>query len=386
MARARGRSALAALALGAAIALPAASARAADPGSWKLSDVRDVPIQYFQGLTHAPDGSRFFAGVFQGLYRTDLRLREQAGVGNALPPDVGAQGFNHIGDLTWDRGEGGRLLLPLECFVPGAPNGGNTCGRGAIGVADPATLGFRYLVALDPADIRKAMWAEVSPDGRDLWTSSGDDLLAYRTAEVNAANAAAGTAIRPERRVAGAVPPSGVTGGAFFRGRLLIPGQNGLDPLQIWSVDVNGAAPSRLEVELPVNGEAEGVDVIADGSGLLHWLITPSAPGGRPPTYGTGHSALVSFVPRAQARLRLAIVPRRIAASRLQTVAAIVSLRLRGKRWPVGNAVVAGGGASATTNADGIATLQLPPQAPGTLRIQAFKQQLRSRRVAVRVN
>jgi hypothetical protein len=386
MVRRRARSGrLAALALAAAVALPVGTAHAADPGRWKLSDVREVPIQYFQGLTHAPDGSRFFAGVFQGLHRTDRRLVEQKSVGNALPPEVGAQGFNHIGDLTWDRAEGGRLLLPLECYVPGAPNGGNTCGRGAIGVADPATLGFRYLVGLDPADIRKAMWGEVSPDGRDLWTSSGDDLLAYRTADVNAANATAGTAIRPVRRVAGAVPPSGVTGGAFFRGRLLIPGQNGLDPLQIWSVDVNGGGPSRLEVELPVYGEAEGVDVIADGSGLLHWLITPSAPGGRPPTYGTGHSALVSFVPRARARLRLAIAPKRIAASQPQSVAAIVSLRLRGRRWPVANAVVAGGGVSATTNADGIARIDLPPQAAGTVHLRAFKQQLRSRRVAVRV-
>jgi len=382
---ARRRSTLLALALAVAVAVPAASAPAADPGRWKLSDVREVPLQYFQGLTHAPDRSRFFAGVFQGLYRTDLRLHEEAGVGNALPPEVGAQGFNHIGDLTWDRQEGGRLLLPLECYVPGAPNGGNTCGRGAIGVADPRTLAFRYLVGLDPADIRKAMWAEVSPDGRDLWTSSGDDLLAYRTADVNAANAAAGTLIRPVRRVTGGVPPSGVTGGAFFRGRLLIPGQNGLNPLQIWSVDVNGGAPSRLEIELPINGEAEGVDVIADGSGLVHWLISPFAPGGRPPTYGSGHSALVSFVPRAQARLRLAVVPRRIAASQPQSVAAIVSLRLRGRRWPVAGAVVAGGGVSATTNADGIARLELPPQAAGTLNVWAFKQQLRSRRVAVRV-
>ncbi len=49
-------------------------------------------------------------------------------------------------------------------------------------MADPATLKLRYAVALDPADIPKAMWAEVAPGGHELWTSSGDDLLAYDTA------------------------------------------------------------------------------------------------------------------------------------------------------------------------------------------------------------
>ena len=32
------------------------------------------------------------------------------------------------------------MLLPLECYTPGAPKGGNTCGTGSFGVADPGTL------------------------------------------------------------------------------------------------------------------------------------------------------------------------------------------------------------------------------------------------------
>ena len=74
----------------------------------------------------------------------------------------------------------------MECYTPGV---GNTCGTGAFGVADPATLDFRYYVKLDPAEIPKAMWAETSPDGKLIWTSSGDDLLAYRTSDVAPANA-----------------------------------------------------------------------------------------------------------------------------------------------------------------------------------------------------
>jgi hypothetical protein len=359
------RRAWALLAATAAAIVVAAPASAADPARWRISDVRNVPLEYFQGLTHDPAGNRYFDGVFEGLYKTDADLVERVRVPVALPASVQALGFNHIGDFTWNPAEGGRLILPLECYTPGGPNGGNTCGRGAFGVADPATLGWRYLVRLDPADIPKAMWAESSPDGQLVWTSSGKDLLAYRASDVSAATAAAGTAIRPVRRLTGAVPPSGVTGGAFFRGRLLIPGQNGLDPLQIWSVDVNGASPQRLEVELPINGESEGVDVVPDGSGLLHYLISPFAPGGRPPTYGSGHSAIVSFVPAAQARLRLRVAPKRIAAGAAATVA--------------------GGGATVTTQANGIAALPLGPQSRGTLRLTATKQQLRPGRATIGV-
>jgi hypothetical protein len=363
----------------------AAPAPAADPGHWRISDVRNVPIEYFQGLTHDPAGDRYFAGVFQGLYATDANLVERARLPVALPEDVRAQGFNHIGDFTWDRAEGGRLILPLECYTPGGPNGGNTCGRGAFGVADPATLGWRYLVKLDPADIPKAMWAEASPDGSLVWTSSGKDLLAYSAADISAATAAAGTAIRPVRRLVGAVPPSGVTGAAFFRGRLLIPGQNGLDPLQIWSADLGGASPQRLEVELPISGESEGVDVVPNGSGLLHYLISPIAPGGRPPTYGSGHSAIVSFVPAARAKLHLGVAPKRIAAGSSTTIGVRVTLKLRGHRYPVAGATVTGGGATATTLANGIAGLRLGPQARGPLHLTATKQQLHPGRATVRV-
>src|SRR5262249_869934 len=118
----------------------AGTAGAADPGRWRLAEADQVPLNYFQGLTHSPAGSGVVDGITVGLYRTDADLHQQAANDDALTPDLAAQGFNHIGDPTWDAREGGRILLPLECYVPGAPNGGNTCLRGAIGVADPATL------------------------------------------------------------------------------------------------------------------------------------------------------------------------------------------------------------------------------------------------------
>jgi hypothetical protein len=279
-----------------AVLLSAGTAHAATPNRLRLADRRAVPIEYFQGLTHDRAGMRFFDGVVSGLYRTDRALHERVRVANAIPaPVTAAFGFDHIGDIGFSAALRG-VVLPFECFTPGAPNGGNTCGQGGLGVADPVTLKLRYVVALDTRDIAKAMWAEVSPDGTRVWTSAGPDLIAYRTADLSAANAAAGVRIRPVARLRGAVPRSGVTGAAFLDGRLLLAGRQA-GPLELWSVDVRTGA-RRREAVLHVAGESEGLDVVADRHGLVHWLVTPFDPRGRAPTYGTGHSELLSFVRR----------------------------------------------------------------------------------------
>jgi hypothetical protein len=234
--------------------------------------------------------------VFTGLYRTDRHLVQQAGRDPVIPPQVTATyGFDHIGDIDWDAREGGRVLLPLECFTAGAPNGGNTCGRGAFGVADPATVGWRYFVKLDRAEIAKAMWLAVSPNGRLVWTSSGSALLAYRASDITRRHA--GRSIRSVRRLRHAVPRTGVTGAAFYRGRLLLAGQR--DTLfEVWSVDLR-TGRRRLEIQRRLVGESEGLAMVG---GALRWIVTPFDPAGRPPTYpGTGN-ALLSFRPRRARR------------------------------------------------------------------------------------
>ena len=250
--------------------------------------------------------------------------------------------------------------------MPGAPNGGNTCGRGAIGVADPVTLRLRYAVALDQADIAKAMWAEVAPGGRELWTSSGPDLLAYDAAAI-----APGVApIRPIARIPGAVPPSGVTGAAFYKGRLLLAGGDG-GVLQVWSVDVTGATPPRLEIELRgVTGESEGLDVLDARGGVLHWLLAPGK--------------LLTFVPTPDARLRLRATPSRIPAGRTTTIVATVTERYAGRVHRVSGARVSAGGAHALTRRDGTARLRVRRARPGPVRLVATKQQLVAARLTLR--
>jgi hypothetical protein len=380
------RAATAAIAVAVTLCAAGAAARtagAAAADQLRLADARPIPIEYFQGLTHSRAGARFFDGVVAGLYRTDAALRERARVLDALPPAVRAAfGFNHIGDLTWDAAEGGRLILPLECFTPGAPNGGNTCGQGGFGVADPVTLALRYVVPLDPRDIAKAMWAEVSPDGRLVWTSSGPDLLAYRAEEISAAGAAAGVRIRPAVRRR-AVPPSGITGAAFLGDRMLLAGQ-ATGPLEIWSVDVRTGA-RRREARLDANGESEGLDVVDDGHGLVHWIVTPFDPRGRRPTYGTGHNELLSFVPAADARLRMTVAPARLRAGRSTTLSARVTLRVGGRVHTVSGARVRAAGRTATTDARGVARLRVRRARPGVVRVRATKQRLRPATVPLAV-
>ena len=281
-------------ALGLALTLVwSAPASARDPGRWTLTGWSSVTNDYWQGVTTpGPGKPLFFAGPQHGLHRTTRALRETAGVGNAIPDSVlAAEGYNHVGDVGY---QGGRVLLPLECYTPGGPNGGNTCGTGSFGSADPSTLAFQYYVKLDPAEIPKAMWVEASPDGQLLWTSSGPDLLAYRAAVVSPANAGPGAQpIHAVRRLAGAVPPSGVTGAAFYRGRLFLSGSQGTT-YQVWSIDVSNGT-RRLELELRnVQGEAEGLAQSSFLGGRLHFVVAPLAVNVKPtfgPTVGLLHFA-----------------------------------------------------------------------------------------------
>ena len=346
----------------------APSASAQDPGRWLLTGASTVPPTYWQGLTSDPQDSRiYFAGIFEGLWRTDPLLGETAGLPNAIPASVKAsEGYNHIGDPTWNRAEGGRVILPLECFTPGV---GNTCNTGSFAVSDPTTLAFRYYVKLDPAEIPKAMWAETSSDGSLIWTSSGNDLLAYRTADVSSAKAApAGPAIDAVRRLTAAVPPTGVTGAVFRRGRLLLAGESN-GTYQVWAVDPRTGA-RKLEIEMSICGESEGLDTIRTVGGELHWLIAPFDPGCQL-TFGPS-SALLHFVPTpGRARFGVQVLSTAVAAIP-GTVRAVVRVN-RADGRPLRRGRVSFAGGKARTNRNGIAVVDATLKRPGHFKALAQK-------------
>ena len=354
------------------IASPAA---ARDPGRWVDTGFSRFLVNYNQGITVDPSRNLYFDGAllsFNGLFRTNDHLQQNAAMSPEIPAAVTASdGFNHIGDLSWDPGEGGRILLPLECFTPGGPNGGNTCGRGGFGVADPATLGWRYYVRLDPADIPKAMWVETSPDGKLVWTSAGKDLLAYNAADINPANAApSGPVIKPVARLAGAVPPSGITGAAFTGGRLFLAGRSGKH-FQIWSVDVSNGQ-KRLEIERNWTGEAEGLAVFTGLGGLLHAQLVPEI--GSVPTFGAGHGALVHFAPAHTLKLRLTVSPRRAKVGKRTRFKFTVSFAGLGGRGPVKGATIKLAGRRAVTDRKGRARITRVLSHRGVFPVRAVKR------------
>jgi len=271
-----------------ALVLAVASGWTAAPAlaGWQLSGTTFTSILYNQGIAYdRARGNVFFDGVTSttnsGLYRTNAQLSLTGANFGVLPATT--EGFNHTGDLTFDPLRR-RILLPLECYYPA--RGGNTCGVGAIGVADPVTLRFLYYVDLAPSQIAKAMWAEIDPSGRWIWTSSGTHLLVYRVADVNPSVAA--------RQRAGAtggivgqdlgpvLPASGVTGAAFVsepftHARELLLALNPGPPALV------STTPQRL-ITVPqsfLNNEPEGLaatrvfDVSDPLGGVLHWQLLP---------------------------------------------------------------------------------------------------------------
>ena len=215
---------------------------------------------------------------------------------DVIPPARREPGLQPHRRHQLGRREGGRILLPLECYDPKSP--ANTCGIGGFGVADPDTLTWRYWVKLDPADIPKAMWSEVAPDGKLIWTSSGQDLLAYNAADISRARSA------PVGRRARSGRPGGWS--ALFRDRdhrrrvrraAAVRRRPGGRPLpgQLDRPD-HGCrqAGDRRDDQRRVRGArhrgGQGRDAPA-GS------IQPFNPEGNPPTYSPDHATLACFRP-----------------------------------------------------------------------------------------
>lgn len=260
---------------------------------WEEVGRTPIPMYYYQGTTHDEAGNHYFTGIHVGLYRTDPALSETGRNDDVIGPELHAtENYNHVGDLSY---YGGNLYLPLECYYPPI---GNTCNTGSIGVANPETLEIEYYVKLDPSEIKKAMWCEVSPDGKLLWTQEGEDLLAYDMADLSAENAAPnGEPIHSVLKLEGAVPPSGITGATFIGKDLFVAGGTE-DGGEIWALDLKKGT-AELQTSVEYIGESEGIDDDFDLkddplAGSLHYMVMPYNEEGYP-TNGVTNGVIYHF-------------------------------------------------------------------------------------------
>ena len=120
----------------------APTASAAD--LWTETGRSITSVNYWQGVTFDTGSRTFnFDGPAEGLWRTDATLSRLAGKSTGIPSSVKiSEGWNHVGDLSFDATSGARLIVPLECYYPSASDP-NTCKTGGLGVVDPVTLAWR---------------------------------------------------------------------------------------------------------------------------------------------------------------------------------------------------------------------------------------------------
>jgi hypothetical protein len=176
-------------------------------------------------------------------------------------------------------------------------------------------------VNLAPAQIAKAMWAELDPSGRWIWTSSGTHLLVYWAGDVNpwlAARQRAGAAGGILGRDLGPVlPTSGVTGATFVvlpftHVRELMLAVNRGTTSEVISYEVTGgpglpalvSTTPQSELTVPqsfLNNESEGLattgvfNVTDPLGGVLHWQMLPKI------TLLSLFSRILNYVPSDQA-------------------------------------------------------------------------------------
>jgi hypothetical protein len=115
---------------------------------------------------------------------------------------------------------------------------------------------------------------------------------------------------------------------------------------------------------------------------VLHWIVTPFDPAGRPPTYPPPGNRLLHFVPTATgARIRVAANPRLLVRGRRTRLSVAVSAG----GAPVAGADVRVRGKARRTGAAGAVTFSLRIKRVGRYSVRATRADLRPGRATVRV-
>ncbi len=271
-----GRAALVALALAGLVGLAAgcsgsdrgsagdagSSSSAATPASTttvvprsfraEVADEAEVDGNYRQGIARSGDGWIFTTN--NAIYRTDGRFVQTAAHLDAIPADLAAQGFDHLGDPDVASG---LIWVPVE-------RADKTTAQQVTARYDEDTLAF-----VDAIVVPQHHNAFVGVDGGIAYSTdefSDDTIVRYRVVDGKA------VAIDP-------LPLSRtierIQGGDVADGALWLSTDD--DHNGVYRVDLETGDVQDLGSAGHVDGEGEGIDATDLGGALLHVLVADEA-------------------------------------------------------------------------------------------------------------
>ncbi len=210
----------------------------------------EVSAAYRQGLARVDDGWIFTTN--KALYRTDDDLVRVAEVTDAIPAELAAEGFDHIGDGDVADGV---LYLPLE-------QGDYERGEQRMLLADPVTLEITDHVAVPQSH---NAWVSVA-DGVAYSMSgfSDDSVLRYDV-----------VTWEPLEPIELSATVERVQGGDVLGGAIWLATDDDADG--IYRVDLTTGGVTRVGALAPVEGEGEGIDATDLPTGQLHALSVDPA-------------------------------------------------------------------------------------------------------------
>ncbi len=209
-----------------------------------------------QGVARTADGAGWILSTNNGLFRVgdgDLEaVRAQAAP--AIPAELAAQGYDHVGDVDVDRGI---LWAPLE-------REDKQAGRQVVARYDPVTLAF---TGAQEVPQHHASFVAAA-DGVVYSTDSFDDdaVTRYRWD---------GSTLQPLEPLRMSRKVERIQGGDVADGALWLStddADNGL-----YRVDLATGEVQSIGSVGHVAGEGEGIDATALPSGLLHVLVGDDA-------------------------------------------------------------------------------------------------------------
>lgn len=236
-------------------AAPSSTTTTAAPRSWSAtaSAGTEVDGRYRQGLARLGDGWVFTNN--KAIYRTDDAFVRTGTHEDAIPPELAAQGYDHLGDP--DVADG-MIWIPVE-------RDDKTSGVQVTARYDAQTLEY-----VDSFAVRQHhnAFVAVAGDGTVYSADQFDDdaIVRYRVTD--------GT-VRPLSPLRLSQTVERIQGADLAGGALWLSTDD--DHNGVYRVDLRDGAVSDLGSMGRVEGEGEGIDATDLPTGLLHTVVADQA-------------------------------------------------------------------------------------------------------------